>query len=62
MPSCTGCTKPIASSTRSALSSNSEPGIGAILASTRTQCSFFTTPFSPENFWVTTEKSRSAPS
>ena len=38
------------------------PGIGCILASTRTQCSFFTTPFSPENFCVTTEKSRSAPS
>ncbi len=32
MPSCTGCTKPMASSTRSALSSNSLPGTGLHLA------------------------------
>ena len=44
MPSCTGCTKPIASSTRSALSSNSVPGTGWNLSSTCTQCSFFTVP------------------
>jgi hypothetical protein len=46
----------------SAVAVDSDPGIGVILLSTRTQCSFFTTPFSPENFCVTTEKSRSAPS
>ena len=62
MPSCTGCTKPIASSTRSASSSNSVPGIGLNLSSARAQCSFFTWPFSPVNFCVSTAKSRSAPS
>ena len=62
MPSCTGCTKPMASSTRSALRSNSVPGIGLNLSSTRTQSSFCTWPFSPVNFCVITAKSRSAPS
>ena len=44
------------------MSSNSEPGISFIAASTRTQWSFFTWPFSPENDLVSTENSRSAPS
>ena len=52
----------MASSTRSALISNSVPGTGWILPSTRTQCSVSTRPFSPENFCVITAKSRSAPS
>ena len=42
--------------------SNSVPGIGLNLLSTRAQCSFLTWPFSPENFTVPTAKSRSAPS
>ena len=62
MPSCTGCTKPIASSTRSALISNSVPGIGWNFASARAQCSVFTWPFAPENLVVSTAKSRSTPS
>ena len=61
-PSCTGCTKPMASSTRSAAISNSLPGIGLILSSTRMQCSFCTAPFVPEKCVVVTAKSRSAPS
>jgi hypothetical protein len=32
------------------------------LSSTCTQCSFFTLPFSPENFCVSTANSRLAPS
>ena len=43
-PSCTGCTKPIASSTSCASSSNSLPAIGLNLSSTCTQCSFATLP------------------
>ena len=63
MPSCTGETKPIASNTRSALRSNSVPGIAWNLPSTRTQRSFFTVPLpSPVNSTVLTAKSRSAPS
>ena len=52
----------MASSTRSASSSNSVPGIGWNLASARAQCSFFTWPFSPVNFVVSTAKSRVTPS
>ena len=52
----------MARSTRSPGISNSVPGTGFILASSRTQCSFFTAPFSPENFAVATAKSRTAPS
>ncbi len=44
------------------MSSNSVPGIGWNFASTRAQCSVFTWPFSPENFVVSTAKSRSTPS
>ena len=44
MPSCTGCTKPIANNTNSASSSNSVPAIGLIFSSTWTQCSFVTLP------------------
>ena len=62
MPSCTGCTKPIASRTSSAAISNSLPGMAFILSSTCTQCSFFTQPFAPEKRVVITAKSRSAPS
>ena len=62
MPSWVGETKPIASSTRSALSENSLPAIGFILSSTRTQSSAVTTPFSPRKLRVMTAKSRSAPS
>src|ERR1700694_1336318 len=61
MPSCTGCTNPMASSTRPALSPNSLSATGSSLGSTRTQCSFSTWPL-PENFWVSTANSRSAPS
>ena len=42
--------------------SNSLPGIGLNLLSTRAQCSVLTWPFSPENFTVPTAKSRSTPS
>src|SRR4030088_3523170 len=62
MPSCTGCTKPIASNTRPASSTNSAPGTGLNLSSTWMQWSFFTRPFSPVNFCVSTENSRLAPS
>ena len=62
MPSCTGWTKPMASSTRSALSSNSVPAIGLNLSSPRTHLSVFTWPCSPMNSCVSTAKSRSAPS
>ena len=51
MPSCTGPRKPMASSTRSALSANSVPAIGFILSSTRTQWSSLTRAVSsPVNF------------
>ena len=62
MPSCTGCTKPMASSTSSASSSNSLPGTGLNLSSTCTQWSFLTCPLAPEKRVVITAKSRSAPS
>src|SRR5580693_998894 len=61
-PSCTGWTKPIASSTSSASRSNSLPAIGLNLSSTCTQCSFATLPSPPENFCVSTANSRRAPS
>src|SRR3982075_2132319 len=62
MPSWTGCTKPMASSTSCASSSNSVPAIGLNLSSTCTQCSFCTLPSTPENFCVSTANSRLAPS
>ena len=62
MPSCTGPRKPMASSTRSALSTNSVPGIGWNLSSARAQCSALTTPFSPSKRTVATAKSRTTPS
>src|SRR5437667_143487 len=61
-PSCTGCTKPMASRMSSASSTNSVPGSGLNLSSTLTQCSFATLPSPPENFSVSTANSRFAPS
>ena len=52
----------MASSTRSALSTNSVPGIGWNFASARAQCSSLTLPSSPSKRTVATAKSRATPS
>ena len=62
---CTGETKPIASSTRSAFMSNSEPGTSCIFPSfhsRRAATSFSILPFLPSRRLVATAQSRLAPS
>ncbi len=62
-PSCTGWTKPMASSTRSAFSSNSVPGTGLKSLPDWAQISFATLPLpSPSKRTVATANWRSAPS
>ena len=62
MPAWTGETKPMASSTRSALSTFSVPGIGWNLASTSAMWASVTRPSTPTNFVAVTPKMRSEPS
>ncbi len=59
MPACSGWTKPIASSTRSACSSRSVPATGPNggAACACAMCCPLTRPSAPEKWVVTTEKS-----
>ena len=62
MPSCTGCTKPMAEQHEIRGISKSVPAMGWNFSSHRTHRNPLTLPFRPSNSCVNTAKSRSAPS